>query len=198
MDEPHHIFKDGTKLMITHDYMAESPREWDNLGTMVCFHGRYNLGDKHEYNAGDFSSMEEIEDQIRKDNDALIVLPLYLYDHSGITINTTGFSCQWDSGQVGFIYISKEKARKEYSVKRISKLLKKRIEGYLVSEVKIYDQFICGDIWGYQFIDTNGDEIDSCWGFYGDDPETNGMMDNFEEKYLTKLRESKTKEVCRA
>lgn len=46
-----------------------------------------------------------------------IVLPLYLYDHSGITMNTTGFSCPWDSGQVGWIYASKEDALKEFGGK---------------------------------------------------------------------------------
>ena len=39
-----------------------------------------------------------------------LMLPLYLYDHSGITMNTTGFSCPWDSGQVGWIYAFKEDA----------------------------------------------------------------------------------------
>jgi len=37
-----------------------------------------------------------------------VILPLYLYDHGGITMNTGGFSCRWDSGQVGWIYASKE------------------------------------------------------------------------------------------
>ena len=32
-----------------------SPREGDNLGTMVCWHSRYNLGDKHDHaNPTDF------------------------------------------------------------------------------------------------------------------------------------------------
>ena len=43
-----------------------------------------------------------------------LMLPLYLYDHSGITMNTTGFSCPWDSGQVGWIYASKEDALREF------------------------------------------------------------------------------------
>ena len=38
--------------------------------------------------------------------DGMVILPLYLYDHSGITMNTCGFSCPWDSGQVGWIYAS--------------------------------------------------------------------------------------------
>ena len=32
-------------LQIYHDTDSSSPREWDNLGTMACWHDRYNLGD---------------------------------------------------------------------------------------------------------------------------------------------------------
>src|SRR5690625_3920396 len=88
--------------------------DYDNLGHIICWHSRYNLGDKHNYyNPREF--LEELllgfEDDKRldkideKDNETLIeelqkhvvMLPLYLYDHSGITINTTGFTCKWDS-----------------------------------------------------------------------------------------------------
>ena len=27
--------------------------------------------------------------------DNVVCLPLYLYDHGGITMNTTGFACSW-------------------------------------------------------------------------------------------------------
>lgn len=53
---------------------------------------------------------DEILSIIRK---KFIILPLYLYDHGGITISTRPFSCPWDSGQVGYIYASKDKFRKE-------------------------------------------------------------------------------------
>lgn len=36
-------------LRIVQDVDTESPREWDNLGTMICWHSRYNLGDDHNY-----------------------------------------------------------------------------------------------------------------------------------------------------
>jgi len=37
-----------------------------------------------------------------------VILPLYLYDHGGITMSTGAFSCPWDSGQVGWIYAPKK------------------------------------------------------------------------------------------
>ena len=36
---------------------------------------------------------------------------LYMYEHSGITISTSKFNCQWDSGQIGFVYVEKKTIR---------------------------------------------------------------------------------------
>jgi hypothetical protein len=172
----------------------QSPRDWDNLGTMVCFHRRYNLGDEQpdriEYwlsgmlsELGLERSTEQWDDfiydlengykeSIQKawsllDNH-IFMLPLYLYDHSGLTMRTTSFSCPWDSGQVGFIYVTKDDVRKEWGKQRISKKLEELIYSNLRAEVETYDQYLTGDVWGY--IVTVDDEIvDSCWGFYGYD-----------------------------
>jgi len=40
--------ENGRRIRATIMYDPEpvNPREWDNLGTMVCFHKRYNLGDE--------------------------------------------------------------------------------------------------------------------------------------------------------
>jgi hypothetical protein len=156
------------KIEIFPDTYPESPREWDNLGTMVCFHGNYNLGDEHNYRHQDYSGWEEMKKAIIKNENVGVILPLYLYDHSGITMNTTGFHCPWDSGQVGWIYISKEKMRYEYSKKRVSKQLKERVKGYLEAEVKTYDQYLTGDVYGFRITEVETEEeLDSCWGFYG-------------------------------
>lgn len=91
-----------------------------------------------------------------------VVLPLFLYDHGGITMSTGAFCCSWDSGQVGFIYITKEKMAvegwdKEHATK------------YLQGEVEEYDQYLTGDVWGYVVEADDGTEVESCWGFYGVD-----------------------------
>ena len=176
-----------------HDDSPECPRSWDNLGTMVCFHNRYNLGDKHNYNSNDYNGWDEMEKEIIKREDVGVILPLFLYDHSGITMNTTGFSCNWDSGRVGFIFISKEKMLQEYGGKIVTQKLKDRVEGYLKSEVETYDQYLTGDVYGYKvFKVENGEEeeLDSCWGFYGEDTcmeEGVGVMEYYisqEEKVM--------------
>ena len=174
------------KLEIFDDLNPCSPREFDNLGTMVCFHRRYNLGDETELKSSDFSSWEELESYLYKEENALIAIPVFMYDHSGLWINTTGFSCPWDSGQVGYIYISKEKVRREYSCKRISKKLKKMIREILCSEVDLYNDYLCGNVYGFTLTNKeNAEEIDSSCGFYGTDYIENGIFD-YVSSYFTK------------
>ena len=94
---------------------------------------------------------------------AYYILPLFLYDHSGITMSTGCFSCPWDSGQVGWIYISIEKAAQEGW--KTAEQAYKAME----SEVEEYDHYLTGQCYGYVVEDADGEEIDSCWGFLGDD-----------------------------
>ena len=163
------------KIEVIQDESPSSPREDDNLGTMVCFHNRYNLGDKHNYNSNDYDGWDEMEKDIIKRENVGVILPLYLYDHSGITMNTTGFSCNWDSGRVGFIFISKEKMLKEYGGKIVTQTLKDKVTGYLKGEVETYDQYLTGEVYGYRVSEVttcsegheHETEIDSCWGYYG-------------------------------
>jgi len=157
----------GYTIEVGQDEYSESPREWDNLGTMICRHNRYSLGDKNSF---DFSGCNgwDADERIIKAHfgSDCIMLPLYLYDHSGITMKTTPFGCHWDSGRVGTIVVSRKDVRKEYSVKRVSPKLQNQILTYLEGEVKTYDNYLTGDVW-YNKIMKDGEEIDSCYGYFG-------------------------------
>jgi hypothetical protein len=176
------------KLTVEQDESPFSPREDDNLGTMVCFHSRYNLGDKHDYKHEYFSGWDEMRKAIIKKENAAIVLPLYLYNHSGLTISTSPFSCRWDSGQVGFIFISKEKILKEYGGKRVTKKLVEKVTEYLISEVKTYDQYLTGDVYGFKLLNKETLDEDSCWGFYGSNVFENGIIDYIGEEAQEDLK----------
>lgn len=172
----------GCTIEIHIDDDPMNPRkEFDNLGTMVCEHRRYNLGDKHSYRHQDYQNWNEYIAAVEKAEGPIVWLPLYLYDHSGITINTTGFGsidlARWDWGQLGFIYITKKKIREEYSWKTISKKRLEKITGYLRSEVETYDQYLTGEVYGYVVKDANGEEIDFCFGYFGYDHEKSGLME---------------------
>jgi len=174
--------KDGNVLEIYQDSDACSPREWDNLGIMFIQHKNYNFGDTDvPIPADEFESWEDVQYYIVSTLRALVCLPIYMYDHSGITINTTGFSCGWDSGQVGFIYITQKKLDEMGVTLNNDEEwpdFLERLKKYMVGEVETMDQYVTGDVYGFKVKDAEGEDVDSCWGFYGDDVKTNGILDH--------------------
>ena len=163
------------------DECPESPREWDNLGTMVSIHNRYDLGDPHTINKEDFDSWDEIKDYIVNELGARVILPLYLYDHSGLRIKTTPFGCKWDSGQVGWIYATRKDIKDYLGVKYDTNKIIDNVVEQLNSEVTLYDQYLSGEQYGYN-IEVNGEYLDSCGGYYHLDELKNDMkleLNNF-------------------
>ena len=190
------------KVRIIMDSDPVNPRTWDNLGTMVCGHRRYSLGDDSEYGLGDYDSWDEVRQGIVEQEGQVICLPLYLYDHGGLSISTGSFHgraqhAAWDSGEVGLVYVSKERLVKEYGWKKMSRKREARIVEILNAEVEVYDAYLRGECYGYQIVSLTkcelGEEhetiVDSLWGFYGSDPKTNGMSDYLSEAQLEEAEE---------
>lgn len=155
---------------MVYDENGYNPREDDNLGHMVCFHNKYTLGDKTVLKSEDFTSWEELKRYIKKELKAIYILPLFLYDHSGISIRTFphGHHVNWDCGQIGFIYCTKE------DLKKIG-ITKSRIEKSLISEVETYNQYIQGEVYClvkevYNDLKIRNDSLgDICSGYLGRD-----------------------------
>ena len=156
------------KLNVDLDPYPKNPREWENVSKMLCTHRRYALGDKHDINLDDFDSWNDIIGHLVKKEKAIVIMPLYLYDHSGLTIRTTPFSCPWDSGQVGLAYVTKATALEEApgNPKYIAKNVRNWAKQQIVEEVKTYDQYLRGDVWEYQLF-ADDEVVDSCSGYYG-------------------------------
>ncbi len=169
-------------LKIVHDTTPETPRVWDNLTQMIFIGAKKGLGDDHNYQPNDFHSWEQMIERLKKDLDIAIIKPVYMYSHSGETISTKPFSCRWDSGRIGFVVITKKMIRQEYSTKYV---LKKHIalaESVLDAEVETLDQFLTGDIYGFELEDEDENILDSCYGFFGSDLNVNGILDHLSEE----------------
>ncbi len=178
METPIKEFTVGNRtLKIFQDTNGGDSRTWDNLTKMICFHSRYSLGDKHEYKHKDYEGWEEMKQAIIKKEDVAIIKPLFMYDHSGITIKTSSYNDRWDSGQIGFVFITKKALRENFSAKRLSKKLTEQADRLLEGEVDTYRQEVEGDIYRFEeYVD--GEETDSCGGFYGTDWANNGITDH--------------------
>lgn len=174
------------QLSIRQDIDPMDPRDDDNLGTMACFHKRYNLGDKdHGYKSEDYSGWDAMEKAVRKEEGARVCVPVYGYDHGGLTISTTPFSCPYDSGQLGFIFVSDKRIRKEFTCKRITDALLDRARVRLRNEVETYNQYLTGDVWYYAIEDDAGEVVDSCHGFFGHEhceEEAQRQLEYFQEQ----------------
>ena len=168
--EPHQqIEHRGHIINIYHDENPESPREWDNLGTMYTSHRRY----RPEEELAKYFETEDVfesygvfrDDFLRR----YVALPVYLYDHSGLTVSTGPFSCPWDSGLFGIIAVPVEQVKKEYGWKNLTSKRRKIIEHRLNGEVETYDHFLTGEVYGVEVTPKGDDEniVYECWGYYG-------------------------------
>ena len=213
-------------LELHYEEYPDNPRKWkDCMGHMVCWHRRYALGDNDQKFATteDFwrSLAEEItlhiedpkmSDEVYEKLDSMdandlqrfvyesgqyVILPLYLYDHSNITMSTKPFSCPWDSGHVGYIYVSMDDLRQEYGSDYSDKELRTKGKRILEDEVEEYAQYIRGDVFrcilmcNMDICDTFGNCFDSDRKFVKSELSSllnaKGLADNLTDELLSIL-----------
>jgi hypothetical protein len=188
------MFMKKYELEIELDNEPMNPRtEWDNITTMICFHRNYNLGDKHNYKSDNFNGWIELKEQIESDYKVLMIKPLYMYDHSGITIKTSPFGCQWDSGQIGWVFIDEKQL--QMLTGDSSGHNETNLDEIIEGEVDTYDKYITGEVYRYVVYETEtcslGCEhkvlIESCGGYYGEEicrEEGESMLQHFEKEVM--------------
>lgn len=185
MNIPKYEVQEGNKtISIVIDEHPQSPREdYKPLGKLIGWHRKYDVCDVKAENTEMYTSWKEWADNELPKN--IVALPVYMYDHGGITLSTGAFNCQWDSGQLGFIYVKKEDLRKEYEVKRVSQKLVEDVERVLEREIELYSVYLSETSYGIEFKE-NGWLVESSWGYYGyksDEEMVKEMLDNIPEGY---------------
>jgi hypothetical protein len=98
-----------------------------------------------------------MEKNITRMENPIVIKPLYMYEHSGITISTKPFGDRWDSGQIGFVFIRKDDVRNEFSIKRCGQNMVERCDVLLEGEVDVYDKYLRGEVYGYEIGKINED-----------------------------------------
>lgn len=171
----------GYEIRLHPDRDPLSPREHATYGTIAASHSRYRLADEDGFAPSSEENfyrglalredidnwdgdIEVVKDEVR---DRFIILPVYMYEHSGVALSTElkpPFTSRWDAGQVGFIYMSREDAE-EANPKAEPEVWAREV---MKEEVELYGRYINGEVYGYRILD--GEEtVDSVWGFFDRD-----------------------------
>lgn len=166
----------GYLIRISPDPEPQDPRRWDNLGTMVCGHRRYNLGDI-QVGSDQFPTVESTHQLVRRPD--VISLPLYLYDHSILSISTRSWHgraqhAEWDSGMVGYIFVTHEQLRKSQGWRRITQSRRQWALTFLCGEVSLYNSYLIGAVAGYEILQDE-EVVDAVWGYYDYD-DSDGLL----------------------
>lgn len=119
-------------------------------------------------------------------------LPVYMYQHGNIALSASSFigraqHAQWDSGMIGWAYITKEELETtgipdaakaiEGEVQMYGEWMNGDVYGYIVEELKSFRKVYDGEELENAFEDEEWEEVDSCWGFIGlEHAETEGRM----------------------
>lgn len=166
------------KTYFIHTKIAEypdDPRAWDNPSYLVLKHRSYDFPRENELDISyiNSSSLNLLEKQ------GYWIKPVYMYDHSGIILSLSPFSCSWDSGIAGYIYID-QKRKQEYGFTT-------KEEWFEVAkrEIEIYNQYLEGSVYDYIVWDVENNEIidDLCdYSYY---PES---MDRY-EKHIEEMKQ---------
>lgn len=172
------VTKDGLTLSIEPEIEPIDPRESENITTLYGWHRRYSLGDKNPYpEPDDFFESDEYKD-------IYVSLPVFLLDHSGLHVSVNDFNDPWDSGRLGTIFITKEKAKEVFG--EFSPAVYKACVQTLIEEVEEYEAYLNGDVYMFTVINENGDILDGCGNFSGyksDKTLLSAMRENTDDIY---------------
>ena len=178
------------KIEVDYDYNPDNPRKWGPVCHIMSIKGNWDIAD--EGLSFSREGLLDMLDELKIDPN-VVIKPIYMYEHSGQTIRLTPFGDPWDSGICGYIYAIKDEVIREIG-NATEENWKERAENAMDYEIKVYDQFISGDVYDFcvyqrDIIECkstlNGniwtteewDQIDSCCGFYGHDFEANGLIE---------------------
>lgn len=214
------------------------PRDADNPCTLYCYYSGYELGDEQLPSDGlpeiecpkcegegwlaangdecprceGLGQVEPTVQEWLKDIDAIAAMPLFVYEHSGITMRTggdifmaddeitrkdtesrnrfVGDAQGWDTSFCGFIVATEEDIQTccgDEAKFREREWLKEA----MTSEVEEYAKYLEGQVYGY-IVGEDTPFEDSCWGFLGFDyveQEANSIAEHVAKEIANENRE---------
>jgi hypothetical protein len=139
---------------------------------IVADHRQFNVGNK---DAG-FNTIEDVQTMVEDDDDddtEYAVFDLFAYIHSGIMLKLREFSCQWDSGQIGYVLVKRSVGWVPKEGEETNAPAMRRAAESVVSE---WNEILFGNVYGFRVL-KGDEEVDSCWGFVGDYDGDDGCLE---------------------
>lgn len=180
------------RAVVVHDEEpGDSPREWENVASLALAHGRYDLPWEDETpgervrEACERGGWRLAARYVSAVHDAVVV-PVWGYEHGQLTIHGGDrigqYADEWDSGQCGLAWLTRDRAREELPVGE-GEALDDVAERCIGQEIDTYDAWLRGEVYGWtaerrrldwaeddvdQGDDGDGwEHIDSCFGYVG-------------------------------
>ena len=155
----------------------------DNLPhkSKVCLKSKnYDFKNNTDVDFDDYNSWEEIEKALEIEYKNYDIISICMYDHSLVSfhLNTT---CQWDSGQIGFILIPKNHNEQWFNMDNFLDYWTAYFNGH-VYEWLVYDICPCCENDEYYTEENYGGQ---CGGYLDEDEavkEAKRYIDSLEEK----------------
>ncbi len=196
----HEIHGKHATAEIHYDDSSPSPREWDNLGTIVAVRGGYDFGDERADDLHDLMlsllmdfdrerateleesynypeaeadySQEDVEDAIEAAFlDHYAALGVWMRGRGGVSAGSGFVGCD------GIAYVAMRDAWTEAAgTQPNDEAVRKWAERNMAQEVEAYEQWIDGEVYGIVIRGPDGEVEDSCWGFYGDPFDDDGYI----------------------
>ena len=175
------IYKDnsGHFFKLFYDEYSDSPRNDTNVATVLTWERDYDSPDenndtfeefaeKHGVNVSKKWGLDSVMEAMRKEG--YYVVPVYALHHGVSHYSTNDFNDPWDSGVVGVAFCKKQEGLPEND-----DYLRKIID----REVKMYDAWVNGEIYGVARLDKTEDIVDETteWVILDDDNRTETFKD---------------------
>lgn len=198
-----YLLSTGKILEVSPQEDAESPDDWcDDERFLVYNHRDFTIERSGFYPEDINTILESNKLEGTLDNEDIVIahnnlyddyhiFPVYAYIHSGVSLSLNRGSDRWDTSMKGFILVKKK-------VNNIVTTPYPIDEAKLIAEglIETWNTYLSGDVYLYDLITTTKCSTcnhveetidDSCGGFYGDDINTNGILDNVEGTIIKEL-----------
>ena len=161
------IYKDnsGHFFKLFYDEYSESPRLCDNVATILTWERNYNSPDenggtfeefaeKHGVDVSKEWNLDSVMDAMREEG--YYVVPVYVLRHGVSHYSTHDFHDPWDSGVVGVAFCKKQEGLYDND---------DYLRGIIDQEIKEYDAWVNGEIYGIALLSQDGTVLDESGGY---------------------------------